>query len=123
MSYFTLLALLIACLGLLGLSSFIVQNRTKEVGVRKVLGASIANIVVMLNKDFARLVLLAFVVATLVGYFLFNAWLEKFAYRVPMGWDTFFLAGATAVILSWLTVSYQSVKAATANSVDSLQHG
>ena len=122
MSYFTLLALLIACLGLLGLSALIVQNRTKEIGVRKVLGASIANIVFMLNKDFTRLVLFAFVVATPIGYLIFASWLENFAYRITLGWDTFLLAGATAIVLAWLTVSYQSVKAATANPVESLKH-
>ena len=122
LSYFTGLALLIACLGLLGLATFTAQQRTKEIGVRKVLGATHSNILLLLSKDFTRLVLIAFVLAVPVSYLMLSRWLEEFAFKVSLGWGTFVVAGGVVLIFAWLTVSYQSMRAALANPVDSLRH-
>ena len=116
------LAVLIACLGLFGLASFIAQQRTKEIGVRKVLGASVAGIVVLLSKEFIRLVLIAFAVAAPLAYFAMNRWLDDFAYRVDIAWPIFLMAGLTALGVAVLTVSYQSIKAALTNPVKALRY-
>lgn len=121
-SYFSGLALLIACLGLLGLAAFTASQRTKEIGVRKVLGASVPDILLLLSKDFTRLVCIAFVVGTPVAHYAMHTWLQDFAYRITLGWGTFLLAGGAALVLAWLTVSYQAFKAAYANPVDTLRH-
>ena len=122
LSYFTFLALFIACMGLLGLATFIAQQRTKEIGVRKVLGASLSDILVLLSKDFTRLVIIAFVLAVPIGYLAQSRWLETFAYRVSIGWGTFALAGCVVLVLAWLTVSYQSIRVGLADPVKSLRH-
>ena len=119
---FSSLAILIACLGLLGLASFMIQQRTKEIGVRKVLGASVSQIVVLLSRDFAQLVGVAFVVATPVAYLLMNSWLQSFAYRADIEWQIFVWAGLFALIMACLTVSYQAAKAALANPVEALRY-
>ncbi|MYA76770.1 MAG: FtsX-like permease family protein [Gemmatimonadetes bacterium] len=116
------LSMLIACLGLLGLSSYMAEQRTREIGIRKVLGATISNVIVLLSGDFTKLVLLAFVIGAPVGYFAMGAWLEDFPYRVELGIGVFVLAGLVALIISWLTVGYQAFKAATANPADAV-HG
>ncbi|MEM9829178.1 MAG: ABC transporter permease [Bacteroidota bacterium] len=121
LSVFTALAILVACLGLLGLASFVASQRTKEVGIRKVLGASVQQITYLLSKDFIRLVLVAFVVAAPVSYWLATQWLENFAYRTEIGVGIFVLAGVAAILIAGLTISFQSVKAALANPVDSLR--
>ncbi len=121
MTYFTLLALFVACLGLLGLASYIAQQRTKEIGVRKVLGATLGDILVMLTKDFTRLVLIGFVIAAPLGYFAVSGWLSGFSYRVGVGPGTFLLAAGMLLLLAWATVSYQSLRAALADPVDSLR--
>lgn len=120
-SYFTGLALVIACLGLFGLAAFTAAQRTKEIGVRKVLGASVADILVLLSKDFTRLVGIAFVVGAPVAYIAMNTWLQDFAYRIALGWGTFVLAGIAALLIAWLTVSYQSLKAARVNPAVTLR--
>lgn len=120
--YFAGLAILIACLGLFGLASFMAQQRTKEIGVRKVLGATVGQILVLLSKDFARLVVVAFVVATPVAYFAMDQWLTSFAYRIDMGMWVFLVAGVLAFLIAGLTVSYQALKAAVANPVQSLRY-
>ncbi|MFK7843867.1 MAG: ABC transporter permease, partial [Rhodothermales bacterium] len=122
LSYFTLIALFIACLGLLGLATFTAQQRTKEIGVRKVLGASHTNILMLLSKDFAKLVVIAFVVAAPISYFAMTNWLQDFAYHVPVGLGTLALAGIAVLVLAWLTVSYQSFRTAFANPITSLRH-
>lgn len=122
LSYFTFLALFIACMGLLGLATFIAQQRTKEIGVRKVLGASLSDILVLLSKDFTRLVIIAFVLAAPIGYLAQSRWLETFAYRVSTGWGTFAIAGCVVLLLAWLTVSYQSIRVGLADPVKSLRH-
>ena len=119
---FTLFALLIACLGLFGLTAFTARQRTKEIGIRKVFGASVPNIVVLLSKDFLRLVLLASVVAIPLAFYAMNQWLEDFAYRVAISWWIFLLAGLTALSMALLTVSYQAIRTARANPVKALRY-
>jgi putative ABC transport system permease protein len=121
-SAFTLLTLFIAGLGLFGLVSFIVEQRIKEIGVRKVLGASVSSLVLLLSKEFALLVLIANVLAWPPAFFSMNRWLQDFAYRIDIGWQIFALAGLLAFIIALMTVSYQAIKAAVANPVDSLRH-
>jgi len=116
------LAIVIACLGLFGLSSYTTEQRTKEIGVRKVLGASVPQIILLLSKDFARLTLIAFLVASPLAYYVMNKWLQDFAYRINLGWKTFFMAGILALAIALLTVSYQSIKAALASPVESLRY-
>jgi putative ABC transport system permease protein len=119
---FTFLGLLIACLGLLGLASFTAESRTKEIGIRKVLGASVGGIVLMLSKQFTKWVLLANCIAWPVAYYFMDRWLKNFAFRIDIGVWTFVLSGVLVLLVAILTVSYQSVKAAVANPVDSLRY-
>jgi len=119
---FTALAVLIACLGLFGLSSFITEQRTKEIGVRKVLGAAVPKIVLSLSKEFAGLALAACLIAWPAAYALVRGWLDGFAYRTSVGLPLFLLAGLAAVGIAVASVSYQSVKAARANPVDTLKY-
>ena len=116
------LSILIACLGLLGLSSFMAEQRTREIGVRKVLGATITNVILLLSKDFTKLILLAFIIGAPAGYFVMRAWLEDFPYRIELGLGVFVFAGLAALLIAWLTVGYQAFKAATANPADAV-HG
>jgi putative ABC transport system permease protein len=116
-----LLGILIACLGLLGLATFAAQQRVKEIGIRKVLGASIASIVALLSKDFLKLVLISFVVAVPVAWYAANQWLQDFAYRIDVKWWIFLLAGMIAVFIALFTISFQAIKAAIANPVRSLR--
>ncbi|WKN41102.1 ABC transporter permease [Tunicatimonas pelagia] len=120
-SVFTGLAILVACLGLLGLAAFMAEQRTKEIGIRKVLGASVANVVVLLSKDFTKLVVVAFIMAIPLAYFIMQSWLKGFAFKISIGPGTFILAGGAALLIAWLTVSWQSIKAASANPVKSLR--
>ena len=119
---FSLLAIVIACLGLLALAAFMAEQRTKEIGIRKVLGASVKSIMVLLSKDFTRLIIIAFIVATPLAYWAMQQWLNDFAYRTSIGLSTFAIAGLLALLIALLTVSYQSIKAALANPVDSLRN-
>ena len=118
---FTVLAILIACLGLFGLATFTAEQRTKEIGVRKVLGASVASIVTLLSKDFLKLVLIAIVIASPIAWYAMNRWLQDFAYKITIDWWVFAGAGLLAVGIALLTVSFQSVKAALMNPVKSLR--
>ena len=119
---FALLAAFVSCLGLFGLAAFTTEQRTKEIGVRKVLGASVAGITRLLAGDFLKLVLLSFVIATPVAVYFMQHWLADFAYRIDMHWWVFALAGLVAVTVAFLTVSFQSIKAALANPVKSLRN-
>lgn len=118
---FTIVAVVISCMGLFGLATFTAERRTKEVGIRKVLGASVGSIVALLSIDFVRLVLVAIVLASPVGYYFMQKWLEGFEYRIQMGWLVFFAAGTGAVAVALLTISYQSIRAALTNPVKSLK--
>jgi len=120
-SYFTLIAILICCLGLFGLAAFSAEQRRKEIGVRKVLGASIPNILSLLSKDFLKLVLIAIVIASPIAWWVMNKWLQDFAYRTNIGWTVFALAASMAVCIALLTISFQAIKAAIANPVKSLR--
>ena len=120
-NYFAFLAIFISCLGLFGLAAFTAEQRTKEIGVRKVLGASVASVVALLSKDFLKLVLIAIVVATPVSYLAMQQWLQNFQYKVDIAWWVFVLASLLAVGVALLTVSYQSIKAALMNPVKSLR--
>lgn len=120
--YFSVLAVFIACLGLLGLSSFTTENRRKEIGVRKVNGATTFELVTLLIRDFSLLILIAFVIAIPVAYYFGNLWLDNFAYKTDIGVFTFLVAGAVSLVLAVLTVSYHTIKAARANPVQSLRY-
>lgn len=118
---FAMLAIFISCLGLLGLSSYNTMQRTKEIGVRKVLGASVTNIVHLLSRDFIKLVILAFIIAVPIVLFGMHKWLEGFAYRTAISWWIFALAAFGSVFIAFITISFQSIKAALANPVKSLR--
>ncbi|GAB5528346.1 MAG: ABC transporter permease [Roseivirga sp.] len=119
---FTWLAIFIACLGLFGLSAFTAEQKTKEIGVRKVLGASISGIVMLLSKQFTRLIIVAMVLASPLAYFMMDAWLNDFAYRVDINWFWFLVSAVAALLIALLTVTFQSVKAAMINPAKSLRY-
>ncbi len=118
---FSLLAMLISCLGLWGLITFAAQQRVKEIGIRKVLGASVVNIVSMLTKDFIVLVCIAIAIAAPLAYWGIHKWLQDFAFRIHIGWTVFVIAGTAAILISLITVGFQAIKAAIANPVKSLR--
>ncbi|MFQ5753592.1 MAG: ABC transporter permease, partial [bacterium] len=120
--YFTSMAIFIACLGLLGLASFSAEQRTKEIGIRKVLGASAIGIMKLLSKEYLKLVLIANILAWPVAIFIMNNWLQEFAYRTNIGILTFIFAGGLALLIALFTVSFQAVKAAVANPVQALRY-
>ena len=119
--YFAALAIIISCLGLFGLTAFTAQKRQKEIGIRKVIGATVGNLAVMLSKDFFKLVLVAVLIAFPVAWWAMNKWLNDFAYRVSIGADIFLIAGASVVVITLLTVSFQSIRAALTNPVIALK--
>ncbi|MCG7853128.1 MAG: hypothetical protein MIO92_11465, partial [Methanosarcinaceae archaeon] len=118
---FTFLGIFIAGLGLFGLAAFTVERRTKEIGIRKILGASISSIVVMLSKEFIKWVLISNIIAWPVAYFVLNQVLHDFAYRINIGITPFFVSALLAIMIAIVTVSFQSIKAAVSNPVDSLR--
>ena len=120
-NYFTIIAIIISCLGLFGLATFTAEQRTKEIGIRKVLGASVYGVVALLSKDFLRLVIIAVVIASPLAWFVMNKWLQNFAYQTSIGWQVFALTTFIAVFISFATISFQAVKAALANPVKSLR--
>jgi putative ABC transport system permease protein len=119
---FAFLGIFVACLGLFGLAAFTTAQRTKEIGVRKVLGASVSSIVTQLTRQFVKLVAVAFLIAAPLAYFLMNRWLDDFAYRIEISWPIFLTAGLAALGVALLTVSYQAVTAALADPVKSLRY-
>lgn len=119
---FGLLAILISCLGLFGLATHAAAQRVKEIGIRKVLGANLSGIIGLMSKDFLLLVIIAIVAAVPIAWFFMNKWLENFVYRIDIEWWVFALAGIIAIVISFLTVSFQSVRAALANPVESLRN-
>ena len=119
---FSILAIFIACLGLLGLSSFTAESRRKEIGIRKVNGASSLGLVALLAKEFSLLVLIAFAIAVPLSWYMGNLWLGNFAYRTDIGVSLFIWAGVAALLIAFVTVSYHTFKAAMTNPVDSLRY-
>src|SRR5260221_11613881 len=120
---FTLMAIAISCLGLFGLAAFSAEQRNKEIAVRKVLGASVSGLVSLLSKDFLKLVGLALVIAIPLAGWAMQQWLQGFAYRVPLSWCMFALAGLLAIGIALLTVSFQAIRAAMANPTVTLRSG
>jgi putative ABC transport system permease protein len=121
MNLFSGIAIMLACLGLFGLSSYVVQQRIKEIGIRKILGASLFSIVMLVSKNFVRLIIIALFIAFPLGYLLMDKWLQDFVYRVDIQWWVFFVAGIAAIGIALLTVSFQSIKVAVMNPVKSLK--
>jgi putative ABC transport system permease protein len=119
---FSLLSVLIACLGLFGLASYTTEQKTKEIGIRKVLGASISGIVAMTTREFLKWILLANVFAWPIAFFVMSRWLQEFAYKVSIGPLVFILSAVLTLIVAMLTVSYHSLKASLANPIDSLRY-
>jgi ABC-type antimicrobial peptide transport system permease subunit len=118
---FAAVAIFIACLGLFGLAAYTAERRRKEIGVRKVLGASVGGVVTLLSRDFVRLVLIGFVLAAPLAWWVMDRWLDSFAYRVDLGWGVFLVAGGAALVIALATVSGQALRAATADPVDALR--
>jgi len=120
-SFFAILAVVISCLGLFGLASFVAAQRIKEIGVRKVLGASVFSVWNLLSKDFVKLIIISFLLAAPVAWYTMNSWLQDYTYRISIGWEIFLFAGILAITIALLTVSFQAIKAAIANPVKSLR--
>jgi len=116
------IAIFISCLGLYGLVSFMAVQRTKEVGIRKVLGASVSNIIYLLSREFTLLILLAFVISAPVGWYLMHQWLNNYSYRIPLSPSIFVLAIVSSVLIAWITVAHRAIRAALANPVRSLRN-
>jgi putative ABC transport system permease protein len=122
LTYFAVLTVFVACLGLFGLASFTTEQRTKEIGIRKVLGASVSNIILLLSKDFLKLVVIANIIAWPIAFYFVNSWLQNFAYRTSVNWLFFLLTGVLSLIIALFTVSIQSANSARANPVESLRY-
>ncbi len=120
-NYFTLIAIIISCLGLFGLATFTAEQRTKEIGIRKVLGATIYGVVSLLSRDFLKLVLIAVVLASPLAWYVMNKWLQNFAYQASITWDVFAITTLMAIVIAFVTISFQAIKAAIANPVKSLR--
>jgi putative ABC transport system permease protein len=118
----TVLTILISCLGLFGLSAFVNEQKVKEVGIRKTLGASVLNILIMLTKDFSRWVLLANIIAWPIAWYIMNTWMQNFVNRVDINWWVFALAGTLTLLIALFTVSWQAIRAATANPIEALRY-
>jgi putative ABC transport system permease protein len=121
-NYFSVLAIFVGCLGLFGLASYTAEQRTKEIGIRKVLGASVSKIIIMLSKELVMLVGIAFIIAGPIAYYLMVQWLQEFVYKIELKLLTFILSGMLALVIALLTISYQAMKAALVNPVDALRH-
>lgn len=119
--YFTIVAIFISCLGLFGLATFTAEQRTKEIGIRKVLGANVSGLVALLSKDFLILVFIALLIASPIGWYIMHQWLQDFAYRVDVSWWIFVVAGCLALLIAFLTISIQAIRAATANPAKNLR--
>jgi len=119
--YFAALAILISCLGLLGLAAYSTLQRRREIGIRKVIGASVSEIVNLLSKDFLKLVLIAFIIALPIAWYTMHGWLQDFAYRIDIQWWMFLLSGGSAICIAVLTVSFHAVKASLSNPVQALR--
>ena len=120
--YFSLLAILISCLGLIGLSSFMTQRRTKEIGIRKINGAKSIEIFYLLSGEYIIWVMISIIIACPIAWYAMNKWLQNYAYRISISWWVFLLAGLLAILIALLTVSWQSYKAAGKNPVEALRY-
>lgn len=120
-SIFATLSIIIACLGLFGLCAYVAERRAKEIGIRKILGASVQSVVTLVSKDFLKLTLIAAILAFPFAWWMMNKWLEDFAYRINIGWAVFIIAGSTTIMISLITISFEAIKAAIANPVKSLR--
>ena len=120
-SIFTVLAIGIACLGLFGLTIFFAESRTKEIGIRKIMGASVMSILKLMSGESFAIIMLSMVVAFPLAYYFMNAWLDGFAYHIQIGWGAFTLAGIVSLTMAFLTISYHAMKVATKNPVESLR--
>jgi putative ABC transport system permease protein len=118
----TIIALIISCLGLYGLSVYVAERKTKEIGIRKVVGASVHTIVGMLSKEYIKLIIISFIISIPLGYYFMDRWLESFAYRIEPGVAVFVISGLTAFVIAWLTISFESFRAANRNPVDTLRN-
>ena len=121
MQLFALVTVVIACIGLFAISAYAAQQRIKEIGIRKVLGASVGKLVTLLTSDFLKLVLLAFIIAIPLGYWAMDKWLTNFVYHIQIEWWIFIAAGLITMVISFMTIGGQAFKAASANPVDSLR--
>src|SRR5678809_676558 len=119
-SVFAILAVIISCLGLFGLATFTTEQRRKEIGIRKVLGASVSGLVTLLSKDFLRLVIIAVIIASPLAWYAMHKWLQNFAYQTSITWQVFALTALIAVVIAFVTISFQAIKAAIVNPVRSI---
>jgi putative ABC transport system permease protein len=119
--YFTMIAIIISCLGLFGLATFSAEQRTKEIGIRKVLGASVTGVVALLSKDFLKLVGIAVVIASPLAWYIMNRWLQDFAYKTNIGFSVFAITTLAAMLIAVITISFQAIRAALSNPVKSLR--
>jgi ABC-type antimicrobial peptide transport system permease subunit len=120
-TYFAILAIFISCLGLFGMASFVAEQRTKEIGIRKVLGASILNLWRLLSTEFVVLVIISCIIAAPIAWYYLDSWLSNYDYRINIGWQVFAMAALAALLITLITVSFQAIKAAIANPVKSLR--
>ena len=120
--YLSFLAIIISCLGLIGLSSFMTERRTKEIGIRKTNGAKSIEIFFLLSKEYIILVIISFLIACPIAWYVMNIWLRNYAYRINIGWWVFALAGVLVIVIAMLTVGFQSYKAASKNPVEALRY-
>ncbi len=120
--YFSFIGILIACLGLFGLMAFTIEQKFKEIGVHKILGASVPNIIYLISKDYLRWIVISNLAAWPVAWFAMNKWLQNFAYRIEISWWIFVLSGGIALVIALATVSFQAIKAAVANPIESLRY-
>lgn len=119
--YFSIIAIAVSCLGLFGLSIYTIGQRIKEIGIRKVLGASVSSIVALLSKDFLKLILIAILIASPIAWYAMHRWFEDFAYKIDIGWWIFLFSGSLVVAVALFTISIQSIRAALMNPVKSLR--
>jgi putative ABC transport system permease protein len=120
--YFTVLSIFIACLGLFGLASYTAEQKTKEIGIRKVMGATVPNLVLLLSRQFGKLILIANLIAWPLAYFALRAWLNDFYYRVSIGIDAFVLSSAAVLAIAFLSIAYQSIRAALTDPAEAIRY-
>ena len=120
-NYTAILAIIIACLGLFGLATFMTEQRTKEIGIRKILGAGVSSVAILLSKDFIKLVIISIIISIPIGYYFVQQWLENFTYRIEIEWWVFALVALLGILISFCTVFYQSMRAALIDPVQSLK--